>query len=399
MIEEGEARRRILDRVPASGVEIVPLGRGLGRYVSGEVRARVAIPGFDNSAMDGYAVRASDAETGAVLSVVGEQPAGRDLGLMLGEGEAIRIFTGAPMPLGADAVLMQEDAERDGESVRVIDGVESGEFVRRRGSDLCEGQRILARGDRLNPQRIGLLASQGIAEVEVGRLPKVAILSTGDELIQPGNELAPGELYNSNAVMLAEMVRRVERAIVVECFHSRDELAELERTMRAALDWCDILVIAGGVSVGDRDMVKPALEAIGIDTDFWRVRIKPGKPFLFGQAPGGEKLVFGLPGNPVSAFVTFEIFVAPALRRWMGAGEDGHRLQSVRAELVGEVENRGARPHYVRGHWEATMGKFSPSGMQQSHALSGLARSNALLRMEAGEALDKGAQIDVIPVA
>ena len=169
MIEEQEARERILAAVPQAGSELVGIGAALDRYVADDLVARVALPGFDNSAMDGYAVRAVDAKVGAGLLVVAEQPAGENLGLTLGEGEAIRIFTGAPMPDGADAVVMQEDVERSGDVIRIVEGVEVGEFVRRRGSDLCEGQRILAAGDRLSPQRIGLLASQGLAEVAVGK--------------------------------------------------------------------------------------------------------------------------------------------------------------------------------------------------------------------------------------
>ena len=203
MIEEEDARAQILAAVPSSAAEVVGIDEALGRYVSQDVVARVSIPGFDNSAMDGYAVRAVDAAEGACLNVVGEQPAGGDMGLVLGEGEAIRIFTGAPMPKGADAVVMQEDTEREGDVVKITDAAQPGEFVRRRGGDLCEGQRILAAGDRLTAQRIGLLASQGMGEVAVGRLPQVGILSTGDELIDPGRKLGSGEIYNSNSVMLA----------------------------------------------------------------------------------------------------------------------------------------------------------------------------------------------------
>ena len=400
MIEEEDARAQILAAVPSSAAEVVGIDEALGRYVSQDVVARVSIPGFDNSAMDGYAVRAVDAAEGACLNVVGEQPAGGDMGLVLGEGEAIRIFTGAPMPKGADAVVMQEDTEREGDVVKITDAAQPGEFVRRRGGDLCEGQRILAAGDRLTAQRIGLLASQGMGEVAVGRLPQVGILSTGDELIDPGRKLGSGEIYNSNSVMLAMMVQRLAPgAIAVRRYHSGDELSELEATVTRALEENDVLVIAGGVSVGDRDLVKPVLENCGVGMGFWRVRLKPGKPFLFGRDELGRKLVFGLPGNPVSAFVTFEVFVAPALRRWMGAREDEVLPPAIRLELAEVISNAGDRPHYARGVLDLPAGRFSPFDMQQSHALNSLAKADGLLRLEAGETLEKGAQVSVFPVA
>lgn len=401
MIEEAEARDQILAAVPPTVAEMVPVDAVLGRFAAQEVVARVAIPGFDNSAMDGYAVRAADAVAGARLRVVGEQPAGIGLELKLGSGEAIRIFTGAPMPDGADAVVMQEDTEREGEVVKVVEGVsERGEFVRRRGGDLCEGQRILAVGGRLTPQRIGLLASQGMAEISVGKLPRIGVLSTGDELVQAGRELGAGEIYDSNGLMLASMAQRLmPGALSVRRYHARDEISEMRAVLERALDENEALVIAGGVSVGDRDLVRPALTDCGVDTGFWRVRLKPGKPFMFGSGDAGRKLVFGLPGNPVSAFVTFEVFVAPALRQWMGAREGEVLPKPIRMVLGEAVANPGDRPHYIRGILDWATGQFFATGMQQSHALNGLARADALLRLGAGESLDEGAEVSVFPVA
>ena len=401
MIEEAEARDRILAAVPAPVPEAVALEAALGRYSLEEILAGVAIPAFDNSGMDGYAVRAEDATAGAELRVTGEQPAGACAGLVLGLGEAIRIFTGAPLPEGADAVVMQEDTERDGSLVRVIEAVaEPGEFVRRRGSDLCEGQRVLSVGDRLSAQRIGLLASQGIAELVVGQLPRVAVVSTGDELVAAGGELGDGQIYDSNGIMLASMAQRlIPGGGTVRRYHARDEMSDLRSVLARALEECEVLVIAGGVSVGDRDLVRPALAESGVETGFWKVRLKPGKPFLFGQGGAGRKLVFGLPGNPVSAFVTFEVFVAPALRRWMGAREDEALPWPIRMELAEAVENPGDRPHYVRGILDWQGGRFSPTGMQQSHALNGLASADALLRLAPGESLAAGIEVSVFPVA
>ncbi|MGI9243054.1 MAG: molybdopterin molybdotransferase MoeA [Verrucomicrobiales bacterium] len=401
MIEEAEARARILAAVPAPVSELIPLEIALGRYAGEEVVAGVAIPGFDNSAMDGYAVRAADATTGAELKVTGEQAAGSSLGLVLGAGEAIRIFTGAPMPEGADAVVMQEDTERGGDVVRITDAAAGpGEFVRRRGSDLCEGQRILTAGDRLSPQRIGLLASQGISKAPVGQMPRIGVMSTGDELVAAGCDLGEGQIYDSNGIMLASMAQRLmPGALTVRRYHAGDEISPLRKVLTRALDENDVLVIAGGVSVGDRDLVKPTLEEVGVETGFWRVRLKPGKPFLFGSGNAGRKLVFGLPGNPVSAFVTFEVFVAPALRRWMGAREDEVMPRPIRVELAEAVENSGGRPHYLRGILDGSGRRFSPAGMQQSHALNGLARADALLRLEPGESVGAEGEVAVFPVA
>ena len=401
MIEEDDARSQILAAVPNPVAERVPVGDALGRYVVEDVMAGVALPGFDNSAMDGFAVRAADAVAGANLKVIGEQPAGPDLDLQLRAGEAIRIFTGAPMPAGADAVVMQEDTERDGDCVTILEAVDSvGEFVRFRGSDLCEGQRILATGDRLSPQRIGLLASQGLEDVLVGKIPSVGVLSTGDELIEVGQPLGAGEIYDSNSVMLAALVASaVGSSGAVRRYHARDEAGQLGEVVRIILAENDVVVIAGGVSVGERDLVKQVLGECGVATDFWRVRLKPGKPFLFGRSEDGSKLVFGLPGNPVSAFVTFGVFVAPALRRWMGAREDEVMPRSQRMELGQAAENRGDRPHYVRGAVNLQSGRFFPVGAQQSHALNGLARADGLLRLDPGESLEAGADVMVFPVA
>ena len=244
MIEEQVARERILQAVPEAVGEILPIAACLGRRSIASVSARVALPGFDNSAMDGYAVRAAEAVAGARLPVGGEQPAGRDLGIALGEGQAVRIFTGAPMPQGADAVVMQEDTEREGDSVVIVEAPEEGEFIRRRGSEVCEGQQLIRAGDLITAQRIGLLASQGIAELAVGGAPRVGVLSTGDELVEPGADLGPGEIYNSNRPMLAAMAARVAPgAMAVRGFHASDDLEVLRAVVAEALAESDVLVI------------------------------------------------------------------------------------------------------------------------------------------------------------
>ena len=226
---------------------------------------------------------------------------------------------------------------------------ERGEFIRRQGSDLAEGQKILARGELVAAQTIALLAAQGIAEIEVGGVPRVAIISTGDELVRPDERPKPGQIFESNAIMLHALALGAgTKVTLVE--HCPDDLAQLTSVFRRGLEG-DALVISGGVSVGDLDLVKPALRALGAEIDLWRVAIKPGKPFLFGRA--GRCCIFGLPGNPVSAFVTFLKFVRPALLKMRGAADGDLGLRAVPARLATAVTNDGARPHYLRGRCKA----------------------------------------------
>jgi len=316
MLEEAEARRRILERAQPGSVIWVPLELAHGQVLAQEMVGAVDLPLFDNSAMDGYAVRAAEAVAGARLRVAKlAQPAGDDIGLVLEPRQAIGIFTGAVIQEGADAVVMQEDVEREGDSILIREGVVEGENIRRRGGDLRAGERLLERGDILTPIRLGLLASQGIPEVPVHAKPLVQIVTTGDELVDPGAPLLRGEIYNSNSPMLQAAVARAGGVAAAE--HALDDPGEIRGTLSRALASADLVVVAGGVSVGARAYVKAVLNALGVITEFWRVRVKPGKPFLFGYHPEGT-LVFGLPGNPVSAYVTFTLFVEPVIRRLLG---------------------------------------------------------------------------------
>ncbi|MDQ6626399.1 MAG: molybdopterin molybdotransferase MoeA, partial [Verrucomicrobiota bacterium] len=344
---------------------------------------------FDNSAMDGYAIIASDATAGARLRVVAEQPAGRTRDLCVSRGEAIRIFTGAPLPNGADAVIMQEDVEREADEIVLRQDVQPGEFVRRRGGDVAAGQMIVRAGERIRPETIALLASQGLKELEVGGEVTAAIVSTGDELVAPGVALQPGQIYESNTPLLRALLSQLG-VRVLSVVHSPDRQESIEAAVRAGIT-ADILIISGGVSVGARDLVKPALAAAGAELDLWRVAVKPGKPFLFGHA--GRCSIFGLPGNPVSAFVTFLLFVRPAALRMMRAGETALEMPKQSAVLVSAVHNDGDRPHYMRGAVEG--GRFTPLPRQESHALFGLSRSNALLLVAPHERFDAGGAVTV----
>ena len=415
MISEETARTTILEKVRPLPERTVPLSSGQGCFSAHDLAARLPLPAFDNSAMDGYAVVASSCAKGKRLRVTAEQPAGRDKQLRVSPGEAVRIFTGAPMPQGADAIVMQEDVMRDGDEIVVNTDVEAGEFIRRRGCDLSEGQKILAKGERLRAATIALLASQGIGDLTVGGEVNAAILSTGDELVKAGEKLDLGQIYESNSALLGALLHRCGAAVnLVE--HCRDERESLRNAIKRGMK-NHVLIISGGVSVGEHDLVKDILREVGAEIEIWRVAIKPGKPFLFGHikqsapspqssasgrerrtrsagegsVPGSECLVFGLPGNPVSAFVTFLQFVRPAILKMMGA--TNLNLPEVPAKLAVDLTNEGDRAHYLRGKLEH--GKFSPVGRQESHALFGLSQSNALLRLGPGQSLKADEIVDV----
>src|SRR5438094_3359361 len=388
MISEGEARLRILDKIkPPLPERALPLAKALCCFAARDYFARLPLPTFDNSAMDGYAVVASASKKGARLRVTGEKAACRDRQRRVSPGDAVRIFTGAPMPAGADAVVMQEDVTRDRDETAINTDVEAGEFIGRRGCDLAEGQRIVAKGERIRAAPLGLLASQGIAEVAVGDEARAAIVSTGDELVQPGGKLEPGQIYESNSALLRALLERCG-GIVKSDEHCRDERESLMDAIKNGIK-NHILIISGGVSVGEHDLDKDTLHELGTPLAIWRVAIKPGKPFLFGQL--NECAVFGLPGNPVSAFVTFLQFVRPAILKLMGA--TNLTLPRVPAKLTVDLTNDSDRAHYIRGNLEH--GKFTPVGRQESHALFGLSQSNALLRLALSQSLKAGEIVEV----
>lgn len=380
------------------GEEEVPVVDATGRYLSRDVVARVDLPPFDNSAMDGYAVRAVDVadathDAAIALPVGGESRAGGPLPSLLQPGEACRIFTGAPMPDGADAVVIQEDTERRGDAVHVLEPSPSGKHVRHRGSDVASGTTVLRAGDRVFPGELGLLASQNIDRVHVFRQPRVALLSTGDELRPLGAALPPGTIVNSNVYVLAEMLRALG-CVPVPLPAAPDSLPAIEAALREALRH-DVVVSMGGVSVGEYDLVHRAFENVGIEPRFWKVRIKPGKPVAFAQHEG--KPVVGVPGNPISAMVTFEILVAPCLRKMLG--DPTPHPQTVTARLRGGYQRRPGRVEVARGRLvrEGDQLVVDLHGQQGSGSLTSFVGVNALVILPADRAeLQAGDAVEAI---
>ena len=391
LLTEQETLRRILDATETLASEEVPIAEAGDRVLANTLFARIALPAFTNSAMDGYAVIAREVGPGKRLAVVGEQSAGADQQLRVKSGTTVRIFTGAPLPEGADAVLMQEDAERSGDEIIVRAQLQSAENVRLRGGDLCEGQKIGEPGMRLNAQRLALMASQGLSRVTAYRRPRVSVVVTGSELREPDASLGPGEIYETNGIMLSELVRG-SGGLPVHFDPVPDEEEAHIRTLSEALR-SDVAIVAGGVSVGEKDLVKPVLRKLGAEIALWRVAIRPGKPFLFGRL--GRKLIFGLPGNPVSAYVTFVVFVRPALLCLQGvSGESSVRTKVIAAH---PLRNPGERPHYLRGKLRGD--SFALVGPQESHALFALSQADALVRLEPNQEVTEGQTLEALLIS
>ena len=384
-----EALARVLERTRPLEAEEVDVGGAAGRVLAESPRAAVDLPPFPSSAMDGYAVRAAD--TPARLEVVDESAAGRPAAAGVGQGEAIRISTGAVVPDGADAVVPVERTD-GGSAVVEVEQVAPGENVRPAGGDTAAGAAVVEAGTSIGPAQVGALAAAGVVSVRCGRRPRVALLATGSELRAPGEALGPGQIYESNTPMLAAQVRTAGGEPFLLGVVADDEAATrdaLERGLEA-----DVLVTSGGVSVGEHDLVRSLLATLGAEEVFWRVAVKPGKPVAF--AVHGETLVFGLPGNPVSSLVGFELFVRPALRALQGAAEPGPRYLPGR--LAAPLVRSAARDQLVRARVE-TGGLLRPLRGQESHMIARAAAANALVLVPRGEGeLPSDAEVSWLPV-
>jgi molybdopterin molybdotransferase len=370
-----EARARVLAAVRPLPAEDVRVEEALGRVLAEDVTAAADVPGFANSAMDGFAVRSGPA--GRRLALVGESRAGAPAAAAVGEAEAVRISTGALVPEGADAVLQLELADDDGETVTLRDDVAPGRNVRLPGEDMPAGAVVLRSGAPLGPAAIGVAVAAGRATVRCARRPAVAIVTTGDELTEPGAALAPGGLHDSNALTLAALAARAG-ARVVRTARSRDTAQATRAALGDALDAADVVIASGGVSVGAHDHVKAALTALGVQQAFWRVALRPGRPTWFGTR--GTTAVFGLPGNPVSAMVTFTLFARPALLAMQGAEPLPAR---TRARLAVPVERSPQRDECVRVSLRD--GVATPTGPQGSHVLTSMLGADGLAFVTRGE--------------
>jgi molybdopterin molybdotransferase len=403
MLTVDQARRLCLEPLEPLGSELVPLAAAAGRVLAEPVIARDAAPPFDASEMDGYAVRAADVagagpERPATLAVVAEVHAGEAPALpALAPGRAARIMTGAPLPPGADAVIPREWTRERGAEVDILrPSAGPGVFIRRAGDDYRPGDRLLEPGTRLSPGAIGLAASAGAARLAVHRRPRVALLATGDELLEPDRDLRPGAIRESNRLVLAALARAAGGE-PEDIGIARDAPEDLEAKLRAALEAGDVVVSSGGVSVGERDLVRATLARCGVESRFWRVALKPGKPLAFGML--GPKPVFGLPGNPASSLVTFHLFVAPAIRRLSGLA----RVEPLALEAV--LDEPASAPPDRRAYLRAVL-RAAPSGLrvrplpqQAAGAVRSLAAANALLVLPEGTGtLPAGARARVEPL-
>lgn len=371
-----EARTRILANLPTMGSEQVALPDAHGRVLAEDVASRVTQPPLAVSAMDGYAVRAEDvAEVPADLKIVGEVPAGGFHDGTIGPGEAVRIFTGAALPAGADAIVIQEDTERDGETVTVQEGVAAGRYVRKAGLDFAEGEVLLTAGTVLSARDIGLAAAMNHPWLQVRRKPRIALLATGDEIKLPGEALGPTSIVSSNTFALEGLIRAAGGEPVTLGIAVDDRNAI--RDLAAQALGTDMLVTTGGASVGEHDLVQDALADLGLELDFWQIAMRPGKPLMFGTL--GDTPMLGFPGNPVSSMVCGVLFLQPALAQMLGTGE----TEPVRdtAILGTDLGENDRREDYLRATLSHENGKLvaTPFPKQDSSMFSCLAAADCLL--------------------
>jgi molybdopterin molybdotransferase len=391
VIPTAEALTRILALIAPLPAETVPLGAAAGRVLAAPLRARRAQPPCPVSAMDGYAVRASDAVPGARLGVIDTAQAGQAATRGLGPGQAIRIFTGAPVPAGADRVVIQEDVRADGDTILVADDPGPGPHIRPAGADFAEGFEIAA-PRRLSAADIALIAAMNHGHVDVARRPDIALIATGDELVEPGGTPGPDQIPASNAHGLAALCAAQGAAPRILPI-ARDTEADLDRAFDAAAG-ADIVVTIGGASVGARDLVRQVAAARGLDLAFWKVAMRPGKPLLSGRL--GRTTLIGLPGNPVSAMVCGHLFLRPAIDAALGLAAGP--LPRRTAWLTAAVPGNGPREHYMRARIEAN-GGVTPFPTQDSALLSVLAAADALLIRPPGDGpRAAGATVEIVPL-
>lgn len=382
MISFEDARRIILEQARPLGKVRRALDKLPGMVLAESVTAPFDLPRFDNSAVDGYGVKVSDAqgisvENPAELQLIDTIQAGDSGRVNLTSGQAVRIFTGAPVPADVDAVVMQEETQTVGNAVRIFKAAKPGDNIRRRGEEFQKGREVILAGMAITPPVIGLLANLGYSSAMAYRKPRVALISTGNELVKPGKPLKPGQIYDSNTVALTAALKTIGIESI-RVYQAKDTQRATKSAFEKALAENDVVISLGGISVGAFDFVKDVAEELGIETLFWRIAIKPGKPVYFGKS--GKKLVFGLPGNPVSALVTYHQLVQPALLQVLGIPQQASAPQQ--AILLEALRKKPGRREFVRGfaaYDAAGALTVKPSVGQDSHMLGGLAKANCLI--------------------
>ena len=387
-----DARAAMLAEIAVMPAETVPLARSIGRVLAEEITAVRDQPPFAASAMDGWAMRGAD--TPGALRIVGESAAGHGYEGSVGAGEAVRIFTGAALPDGCDAIVIQEDAQREGNSVSVP-RVAAGHYVRPAGGDFKAGAALLARGQRIDPWRLSLAASAGRAEVAVHARPRVALISTGEEIVEAPTVPGRYQIYDSGVPAIAAMIEGWG-GLALRARPVRDDLDAVIDALRAAE--AELIVTVGGASVGDHDLVRAAAQALGLSLRVESVAVRPGKPTFFGVLGDGRRLL-GLPGNPASAFVCAEMFLHPIVNAYQGAPS---APATIAARLAGDLAANGPREHWLRARLSYADGCVTvrPYGDQDSSLVSVFALSDALLRRLPGaEAASAGTVVEVLPLA
>lgn len=398
MVKVIDAQAVILKSIKALGSESVKLADSLKRVLAEDIISSLDIPPFNNSAMDGYALRSLDTKGASpdapkTLRVIDDIKAGQISKKIIKANQAVRIMTGAPIPKGADSVIMVENTEKSGnDKVKIFAYIEEGANIRRAGEDIQKGECVLEKGTLLKPSHIGLLASLGKPKVRVAKQPKVAILATGDELVDVDKKLTPGKIRSSNSYTLYAQVLECG-GIPVNLGIAKDKAQELKNKIKQGLN-CDLIITSGGVSVGDYDLVKDILAEMGTQIKFWKVAMRPGKPLAFGMIK--NKPVFGLPGNPVSSMVVFEIFVRPAILKMLGQTKDERK--EVEAVLEEDVTKKNGLKYFLRARtrWEAGNYLTRTTGPQGSGILKSMGLANSLIILdEEKERIEKGSKVNV----
>ncbi len=398
LLPVADAQQRIVDALAPLPAEQISLADGLGRVLARDVASRRDQPPMAVSAMDGYAVRAADVSSlPATLTVIGYAPAGHAFDGAVGPGEAVRIFTGAPVPDGADTIVIQENTELTDDTVRVVDGTAPvGRYVRPAGLDFATGDVLLPRGRVLTARDVGLAAAMNVPWLNVYRKPRISILATGDEIVMPGDPIGRDQIVSSNALSLAAFIT-AQGGTPLDLGIAPDEEDGL-RALAAGARGSDILVTTGGASVGDHDLVQSVLGDIGLEVDFWRIAMRPGKPLMFGRIDG--TFLIGLPGNPVSSLVCAIMFLAPAIRKMLGM--DNLLPETATARLGGDLPENDEREDYLRARLsrdETGNVVATPYDKQDSSMFATIARADALvIRKPFADAAPAGTNVSFIPL-